>query len=97
MGADPADRPVRAHVVVSGRVQGVYYRASTGTEARARGLTGWVRNAENGDVEAVFEGPRDAVDEMIAWCRIGPPHARVDSVDVTWEAPAGERGFGTRY
>ena len=87
---------VRSHVVVSGRVQGVYYRASTVAEAHARGLNGWVRNRDNGDVEAVFEGPRDAVEGMIAWCRVGPAHARVDDVDVTWEAPAGERGFGTR-
>jgi acylphosphatase len=97
MHAHAPEEYVRAHVVASGRVQGVYYRASTVAEARARGLAGWVRNRDNGDVEAVFEGPRDAVEEMIAWCRIGPSHARVDNVDVTWEPPAGERGFGTRH
>lgn len=97
MDTHPGGDPVRAHVVVHGRVQGVYYRASTVTEAHARGLAGWVRNRENGDVEAVFEGPRHAVDGMLAWCRIGPQHARVENVDVTWEPPAGERGFSTRY
>lgn len=88
---------VRAHVIVSGRVQGVYFRASAESEARALRLAGWVRNTEDGDVEAAFEGPRRDVEAMIAWCGIGPAHARVDDVDVTWEAPEGERGFSTRY
>jgi acylphosphatase len=88
---------VRAHVLVTGRVQGVYFRASTEAEARARGLAGWVRNRDDGAVEAVFEGPSGAVDSMIGWCRVGPSHARVDEVDVVWETPEGERGFGLRY
>ena len=87
---------VRAHVLVRGRVQGVYFRASTQAEARARGLSGWVRNLADGGVEAVFEGPREAVDGIVGWCRVGPTHAHVTDVDVTWETPSGERGFDLR-
>jgi len=87
---------VRAHVRVTGRVQGVYFRASTQAEARALGLTGWVRNTAEG-VEAVFEGPRTSVERAIAWCHEGPPRAAVDTVDVTWEDPEGLSGFSVRY
>ncbi|WP_025322656.1 acylphosphatase [Deferrisoma camini] len=88
---------VRAHVVVSGRVQGVWFRASTRDVARRLGLRGWVRNVPNGDVEAVFEGPRPQVEEAIAWCRRGPPAARVDHCDVIWEEPRGEGPFEVRF
>lgn len=84
---------VRAHVVVSGRVQGVFYRASCREEAAARGLSGWVRNNHDGSVEAAFEGDEAVVREMIEWCRRGPPSAAVTNVAVTWEPPQGERGF----
>lgn len=87
----------RARVVVSGKVQGVYFRASTEDEARSRGLTGWVRNNRDGEVEAVFEGEQAAVEAMIAWCHRGPPGARVTGVTVTWEEPRGERGFTVRF
>jgi acylphosphatase len=87
----------RARVVISGRVQGVYFRASTEDEARSHGLTGWVRNTRAGEVEAVFEGERTAVEAMIAWCHRGPPAARVTNVTVTWEEPRGERGFTLRF
>mgnify|MGYP001024424125 CR=1 FL=1 len=86
---------VRAHVVVSGRVQGVYFRASAAEEARALGLAGWVRNAGD-DVEAVFEGPRPAVERMIEWCHTGPAHASVERVEVEWGEPEGLTGFGIR-
>ena len=86
----------RAHVIVSGRVQGVYYRASAAEEARALGLTGWVRNA-GADVEAAFEGERPAVERMVAWCHEGPPRAHVTHVDVTWEEPEGLERFSIRY
>ena len=66
---------IRAHVLIAGRVQGVYYRASTRDQAIALGLCGWVRNLRDGRVEAVFEGPKDAVDQMIRWCHQGPPAA----------------------
>ncbi len=67
-------------VRVSGRVQGVWFRAWTVREATARGLAGWVRNRHDGDVEALFAGPDEAVDAMVAECRSGPRHARVDNV-----------------
>ncbi len=88
---------VRAHVWITGRVQGVAFRAYTVDEASARGVGGWVRNTPDGRVESVFEGDRAAVEAMIAWCRKGPPAARVSSVDVVWEEPKGERDFGVRY
>ena len=87
---------VRAHVQVSGRVQGVWFRASTADSARALGLAGWVRNTAQG-VEAVFEGPRGAVEAAIAWCHEGPPNAVVDNVDVTWETVEGLSGFAVRW
>lgn len=85
----------RAHVYVSGRVQGVGFRYSTYHQAIRLNLGGWVRNLDDGRVEAVFEGEADAVREMIAWCREGPPGARVGRVEVEWEPAAGGfRDFG---
>jgi acylphosphatase len=83
----------RAHVVVTGRVQGVFFRASCVREASARGLAGWVRNRRDGSLEAAFEGDPDAVAALVRWCRAGPPGASVDEVHVRDEAPIGERGF----
>ena len=85
--------PVRARAVVTGRVQGVFYRASCRDEAVARGLGGWVRNAPDGSVEAVFEGPEAEVRAMLEWCRRGPPSASVANVVVSWESARGETGF----
>ncbi len=90
-----ADEVVRAHLVISGRVQGVYFRAETARHARAAGLEGWVRNAGD-EVEAAFEGPRAAVESLIAWCHEGPPQASVDRVDVRWGKPEGTSGFSIR-
>ncbi|MUW14769.1 acylphosphatase [Halorubrum sp. CBA1125] len=87
----------RAHVCVSGHVQGVYYRASTRDTARDRGVDGWVRNLDDGRVEAVFEGPEDAVDEMVRWCETGSPAADVESVDAEYESPEGLDGFEVRW
>ncbi len=84
---------VRAHVTISGRVQGVGYRASCMWEARDRKLDGWVRNLEDGRVEAAFEGERAIVEDMIEWCRLGPGTARVEDVAVEWREPTGEKGF----
>jgi acylphosphatase len=67
-------------VIIEGRVQGVYYRAWTVSEAKARGLTGWVRNLASGEVEAVFCGPQEKIEEMIEACKDGPPAARVDAI-----------------
>lgn len=84
---------MRARILVTGRVQGVFYRASCRDEGAARGLSGWVRNTPEGGVEAAFEGPEAGVQALIEWCRRGPPSARVEHVAVTWESLTGERGF----
>jgi len=85
---------LRARVVIEGRVQGVNFRAATREQARITGVEGWVRNLDDGRVEAIFEGLEAAVKLMISWCHSGPRHARVDRIDVAWEPPTGqERGF----
>ncbi|MBM4046774.1 MAG: acylphosphatase [Planctomycetes bacterium] len=84
----------RAHVLISGRVQGVWFRGYTQEQAVELDVNGWVRNLRDGRVEAVFEGDENAVQQMVNWCHVGPPSARVTKVEVTWEAPAGEsKGF----
>jgi acylphosphatase len=81
------------HVVIAGRVQGVWFRGWTIEQARARGLDGWVRNREDGNVEALFAGPRTAVEDMVWACRRGPPAAQVADVRVE-PAPEPEwKGF----
>ena len=87
---------VAAHLLVSGRVQGVFYRASARSAAGKLGLRGWVRNLDDGRVEAWAEGPRADVESFIAWCRKGPPAARVGSVEVEWGAAQGHAGFDVR-
>lgn len=84
---------VRAHVFITGRVQGVFFRAYTQQEARALGLSGWVRNLDDGRVEAVFEGSKAQVDEMIEWCKEGSPSAQVSKVEVKWETPENLEDF----
>jgi acylphosphatase len=81
---------VRAHVVIYGLVQGVYFRAHTQETAKRHNVFGWVKNNPNGTVEAVLEGRRDDVERVVEWCRIGPQSARVDNVDVDWGAFKGE-------
>jgi acylphosphatase len=81
---------------VHGRVQGVFFRESCRKEAMARSVHGSIRNCEDGTVEAVFEGAAAGVEEMIAWCRVGPPHASVTSVLSTAETPLGEAAFRVR-
>lgn len=80
-------------MIVSGRVQGVYYRGTCRAVARELGVRGWVRNRSDGTVEVVAEGSRDAVGELIAWCRDGPPLADIQSVEIIDETPVGERDF----
>ena len=87
---------VRAHVFVSGRVQGVYYRANTRESAVANGVDGWVRNLADGRVEAVFEGPREAVEATVEWCHEGSPAASVEGVEVEYGEPEGVEGFEIR-
>jgi acylphosphatase len=84
----------RARAVFRGRVQGVFFRAETRHRARSLGLSGWVRNAPDGSVEAVFEGDRERIESILHWCRGGPGLAEVDDVAVAWEEPRGEEGFG---
>jgi acylphosphatase len=86
----------RAHVFVSGRVQGVFYRANTRDAARDRDVDGWVQNLDDGRVEAVFEGSEAAVDAMVEWCHEGSPAASVEGVDVEYEAPTNIDGFEIR-
>jgi acylphosphatase len=88
--AEHREDTIRAEVLISGRVQGVWFRGTTCEEARGLGLTGWVRNRWDGKVEAVFEGPRTKVQQMVAWCYRGPRSAQVESVDVKWKQATGE-------
>lgn len=88
---------IRAHVFVSGTVQGVFYRATTRDTAREVGVDGWVRNLDDGRVEAVFEGDRADVEEMIDFCHEGSPAATVHDVDVEYEEPRALEGFEIRY
>ncbi len=81
---------VRAHVFISGRVQGVFFRDSTRRMAHRLGVTGWVKNLPDGRVEAVFEGDEEAVKKIVEWCHEGPPAARVDRVEVHYEPFTGE-------
>jgi acylphosphatase len=83
-------------VRVTGRVQGVFFRASCAEVARGRAVSGWVRNAQDGAVEAAFEGPAAQVEAVVAWCREGPPLARVEEVEVVEEPPTGGAGFRVR-
>ena len=89
---------ISTHVIISGRVQGVWFRASTRKKAQEIGLTGWVKNTEDGKVEAVFEGEEDKVEKMISWCHLGPPFAKVEEVVVKkQEKIVGFEDFLIRY
>lgn len=92
----PHSQLIRAHVLIVGRVQGVGYRYATVDTASQLGLTGWVRNLPDGRVEAVFEGAREIVEDMVRWCHAGPPAAVVQDVAVEYEEPEGLRGFEVR-
>jgi acylphosphatase len=87
----------RAHVQISGQVQGVFFRDSTRQQAEALGLAGWVKNMPDGSVEAVFEGPSEKVREMLRWCEEGPRQASVENVDTDIEDAGGDlSGFEVR-
>jgi acylphosphatase len=87
----------RAHLFISGKVQGVFFRDSTCQEAAKLGVTGWVRNLRDGRVEAVLEGDPKAVQELVTWCHEGPPRARVEDLEVKEEEPTGSfDGFEKR-
>lgn len=88
----------RVHLVVSGRVQGVFYRDSLRRRALQLDVSGWVRNLADGRVEAVLEGAADAVERALKWARRGPPLARVSDLELCEEAPTGESGrFEVRW
>jgi len=95
---DEQKETIRARVIVSGRVQGVWFRGTACERARELGVSGWVRNRPDGNVEAVIEGPRRQVRQMVAWCYRGPRMAQVQHVDLAWEEPTGEfAGFSVVY
>ena len=81
---------VRAHAVIEGIVQGVFFRVETLRAAENRGVNGWVRNRRDGSVEATFEGDKEGVDSILEWCRQGPARAVVNNVEVKWEEYVGE-------
>ena len=81
---------VRAHVFITGIVQGVFFRAETQRVAHKFGVNGWVRNKQDGSVEAICEGDRGAVESLLAWCKKGPPRASVDNVEILWQEFTGE-------
>ena len=80
-------------MIVSGQVQGVFFRDTCARRARGEGVAGWVRNRGDGRVEAWFEGHTQAVENMVRWCREGPPRADVDGVEVREEHPASLNAF----
>jgi len=80
----------QVHLLVNGRVQGVYFRASTQREAKRLGLCGWVKNRPDGGVEVLAEGEEDGLKELIAWAHKGPSAARVERVDVRWRGFQGD-------
>jgi acylphosphatase len=89
---------IRRRVLISGIVQGVFFRASTRDAARSVGVDGWVRNLPDGRVEAVFQGHSDKVRAAIEWCRNGPPGSRVEHVEIVEEEPSGQLvGFEVTY
>ena len=89
---------VRAHIFISGRVQGVFFRSETMYEAKRLDVTGWIRNIPDGRVETVFEGEEKNVKELVEFCKRGPPGARVTNIDITWEKHTGEfRNFEIKY
>ncbi len=96
--SDREDMKKRAHVFISGRVQGVFFRNFTEQSAVERGVSGWVRNLADGRVEAVLEGDERSVNRVLEALRTGPPHSKVDSLDVQTEKYTGElRGFEIKY
>jgi len=85
---------VKVRAIISGRVQGVFFRMETKRAAERFGVCGWVRNRRDGTVEALFEGDRARVAAILDWCKKGPPHAHVTNLDLTWDEYEGEfEGF----
>lgn len=97
--ATTAREKMKVHVLISGKVQGVFFRAHTSKKAKSLGLKGWVKNRDDGKVEAFFEGPKDKAEQMIKWCWQGPKLSRVTSVDSIQLTKTGEKlkEFEIRY
>lgn len=91
-----SDETIRRHVTVRGEVQGVFFRETTRRKATEAGVAGWVTNCRDGSVQAVFEGPPEAVDQLLEFCREGPTAASVRDVDVREQDPEGISGFDVR-
>jgi acylphosphatase len=91
-----SEEVMRRRVVLTGRVQGVFFRASVQEAAKNEGVAGWAANRPDGSVEVVLEGPPSAVESVLGYCRTGPVNARVDSAEVTAQEPEGLSGFETR-
>jgi acylphosphatase len=87
---------IRRHVMISGDVQGVFFRETARRKATEAGVSGWITNRSDGRVEAVFEGPAEAVDDLVEFCRTGPTAATVEDIDVENEEPEGLSGFDVR-
>jgi acylphosphatase len=91
-----AEDTIRRHLMISGEVQGVFFRETARRKATEAGVAGWITNRPDGRVEAVFEGPAEAVDELVEFCRVGPTAATVENVDVETEETEGLSGFDVR-
>jgi len=92
------DTNVRARAIISGRVQGVFFRMETRRAAERYGVFGWVRNRRDGTVEALFEGDKKCVESILQWCKKGPPHSKVKDIKVSWDTYSGEfTQFEIRY
>ncbi|MBD3354894.1 acylphosphatase [Candidatus Woesearchaeota archaeon] len=88
----------RIHLIIKGRVQGVFFRANTQKHAEKLNLEGWVKNLPDGNVEVVAEGEKEKIKDFISFCRKGPSSARVDDIDIRWEDYTGEfKSFSIRY
>ena len=79
------EKKVRVHILISGRVQGVFFRDNTRKQAQKLGIFGWVRNLEDNRVEAVFEGKKEKLEKILEWAKKGPMFARVDNIDIQWQ------------
>jgi len=89
---------INVHVIISGKVQGVWFRSSTKQKAEQLSITGWVKNAHDGCVEAIFEGEENKVNELIQWCHHGPPLSKVDKVEIKNQNPTnGFDDFSIKY
>jgi len=92
------NKKVRAHIFISGRVQGVFFRENTRQKAKELGVFGWVKNLPDGRVEAVFEGEKEKVEKMIEWSKKGPLIAKVNGIDIEWQEYKGEfENFEIKY